>query len=463
MEEQPISKPKFSFSHSFIQGEAALGFWAFAKKGVGAVNSFLIISSLSIYQYGVYQLILAAYSFASDFFHGLFASVTGNDLMRYIGEGREDKAKKLFWEYAAFRLIMGLIPAIALFFLAPKLSFRYGPEAVLWAQLLAPLFILDAVIPLGILLLKLRLNFKVFSAQPTIQKIAHLGILAYFFFFAHLGIKEIFIAQILAPVITFVILFGPIIRAWRVWQNTVAFSSRMLWPVIKTYGKWEIPQFCCSDINGRIRPWLIKLFLNTESVGIFGVAYTFVNALKDLLPVRTLGILVPRKIRDKDYYNQLFLYGTKYYTLMSLALVVLGSFGVPLAIYIFFHKYLSSIPLFWLLLPIIIIFALTKMINIMLVAQRRQKFIFYQSILQNGLNLLFLIFTLPAIGLWGLPLAEVSSSLIIAVAKYVYLKYTKFIDPFPFTRLFVWEEQDKVIWQTLKNHLLGFLPKFLRS
>ena len=463
MEEQPIPKPRFSFSHSFIQGEAALGFWAFAKKGVGAVNSFLIISSLSIYQFGVYQLVLAAYSFASDFFHGLFATVTGNDLMRYIGEGREDKAKKLFFEYAAFRLIMGLIPAVALFLLAPKLSFRYGPEAILWARLLAPLFILDAVVPLGILLLKLRLNFKIFSAQPTIQKIVHLGILAYFFFFAQLGIKEIFIAQILAPAITFLILVGPIINAWRIWQKTAVFSSKMLWIVIKTYGKWEIPQFLFSDINGRIRPWLIKLFLNTESVGIFGVAYTFVNALKDLLPVRTLGLLVPRKVRDKEYFNRLFLYGTKYYTLMSLVLVILGSFGVPLAIYVFFHKYLSSIPLFWLLLPIIVIFAFTKMLNIMLVAQRRQKFIFYQSILQNGLNFLFLIFALPLIGLWGLPLAEVSSSLIIVVAKYIYLKHTKFIDPFPFIRLFAWEERDKIIWRTLKNHLLGFLPKFLKS
>ncbi len=463
MEEKPVQKPKFSFSHSFIRGEAALGFWAFAKKGVGAVNSFLIISSLSIYQFGVYQLVLAAYSFASDFFHGLFATVTGNDLMRYVGEGREDKAKKLFFEYAAFRLIMGLIPAVILFLLAPKLSFRYGPEAILWARLLAPLFILDAVAPLGILLLKLRLNFKIFSAQPTIQKIAHLGILAYFFFFAQLGIKEIFIAQILAPVIAFFILLGPIINAWRVWRATTAFSSRMLWLVVKTYGKWEIPQFCFSDINGRIRPWLIKLFLNTESVGIFGVAYTFVNALKDLLPVRTLGLLVPRKVRDKEYFNQLFLYGTKYYTLMSLALVVLGSFGVPMAIYIFFHKYLSSIPLFWLLLPIIVIFAFTKMINIMLVAQRRQKFIFYQSILQNGLNLLFLIFVLPLVGLWGLPLAEVLSSLIITVAKYVYLKRTKFIDSFPFVRLFAWEERDKIIWRTLKNHFLGFFPNFFKS
>ena len=290
-----------------------------------------------------------------------------------------------------------------------------------------------------------------------------MGILAYFFFFAQLGIKEIFIAQILAPVIAFFILLGPIINAWRVWRATTAFSSRMLWLVVKTYGKWEIPQFCFSDINGRIRPWLIKLFLNTESVGIFGVAYTFVNALKDLLPVRTLGLLVPRKVRDKEYFNQLFLYGTKYYTLMSLALVVLGSFGVPMAIYIFFHKYLSSIPLFWLLLPIIVIFAFTKMINIMLVAQRRQKFIFYQSILQNGLNLLFLIFVLPLVGLWGLPLAEVLSSLIITVAKYVYLKRTKFIDSFPFVRLFAWEERDKIIWRTLKNHFLGFFPNFFKS
>jgi O-antigen/teichoic acid export membrane protein len=233
----------------------------------------------------------------------------------------------------------------------------------------------------------------------------------------------------------------------------------LLWPVLKSYGKWEIPQFLTSDFNGRIRPWLIKLFINTEAVGVFSVAYTFISAFKDLLPIRTLSILIPRKVHDKNYFNLFFLYGTKYYILMSL-LVCFGSAAtVPIAVHLLFPKYIASLPLFYLLLPLLPIFGFTKIINVLLVAKRRQKYIFFQSLLQYGLSFFFLILLLPTIGLFGLPLAEVLATISADTAKYYYLIKTKFIDKFPFKKIFSFGEQDRLILSILRHNLLAFFHK----
>ena len=99
----------FSFRKSFARGELHMGFWSFLKKGTGALDSFFILSSLSLYQFGVYQLLLSLYAILSDFFHDVFSEVITNDIARFIGEGREDKAKRLFYDYLlCFRILLSL-------------------------------------------------------------------------------------------------------------------------------------------------------------------------------------------------------------------------------------------------------------------------------------------------------------------------------------------------------------------
>ena len=129
------SREKFSFSRSFIHGELHLGFWSFVKKGTGALDSFFILRSLTLYQFGLYQLLLSFYGILSDFFHDVFGEVVNNDLARFIGEGKEDRAKRLFFEYALFRLVMAGIPCVGLFFGAPLFSFRYGSEMIGWIRM----------------------------------------------------------------------------------------------------------------------------------------------------------------------------------------------------------------------------------------------------------------------------------------------------------------------------------------
>ena len=44
-----MSRPNLSFFKKFISGEAHLAFWDVVSKGVGLVNTFFIITALSVY------------------------------------------------------------------------------------------------------------------------------------------------------------------------------------------------------------------------------------------------------------------------------------------------------------------------------------------------------------------------------------------------------------------------------
>ena len=170
------SKNSVHFSKSFIEGEVRLGFWSFVRKGVGIVNSFFVLRSLSLYQFGVYQLLLSFYAIASDFFHDIFSSVVSNDLARFLADDRKDKAKRLFWEYAFFRVLASVVPAVLVIFFVGLFSFRYGPEVMIWAYLLSAIFVVDAILSVILTLLKVNLEFSILAIRPSFQKLVQLSI-----------------------------------------------------------------------------------------------------------------------------------------------------------------------------------------------------------------------------------------------------------------------------------------------
>src|SRR3989344_3796379 len=99
---------KFSFKDKFVSGESYYAFWNFVSKALSLVITFITISTLTVYQYGVFQLILSTYSAFMDFL-GVGSGVVNNDILRNVSEGKEREAKQLFFEYNGLRLILGTI------------------------------------------------------------------------------------------------------------------------------------------------------------------------------------------------------------------------------------------------------------------------------------------------------------------------------------------------------------------
>ncbi|MEK7541377.1 MAG: hypothetical protein AAB533_00835 [Patescibacteria group bacterium] len=447
-------QPK-SLTRSFVEGELALGFWSFAKKASGALDAFLILRAFSLWQLGVYHILLSLYGIASDFFHDVFSEVIGNDLARLAGAGEEAKAKRLFCEYAAFRMGMAVLPAAAFFFAAPWVAafLGYGGEAAAALRIMAFLFIAEALIGLATLLLKLRLAFRVLAPRATIQKLLQFGILAGFFFFSRLDISTVFWAQLGGATGAFLVMLPAALRRTAPWRWVPAAREPMFLPAVRAYGKWAVPQAFLADLTGKARPWLIRLFVGTEAVGVFGVANTFLSAIKDLLPIRTPGSLVPRRIRDAGALDRFYRYGSKYYVWLAVGLCAGAAVAVPVAIGIFFPKFYPSVPLFWILLVSVPFFAFMKPMTFLLVAFRRQKFLFFQSALQTAIASALMLIFLPAAGVMGLAIAEALASIANVGVRYRYLVRQGVIGRFRFRSLFAFDDRDRAHAAALMRHL----------
>ncbi len=438
---------------SFIHGELHLGFWSFVKKGTGALDSFFILRSLTLYQFGLYQLLLSFYGILSDFFHDVFGEVVSNDLTRFIGEGKEGHAKRLFFEYALFRLIMAGVPCAVLFFAAPLFSFRYGTEAIAWIRILAFLFIADAAVALTIMLLSIRLQFKALAPRATLQKFIQFLTLAFFYFFSHLGIREVFLAQIAGAVGVTLFLAPVALRSFSLWRRIKAYPSFLGIRMIRSYGKWEIPSSLFGDFTGKIRPWLIKLFLSTEAVGVFAVANTFISAVKDFVPTRTLAVLIPRRIQDPAMLARFYRLGTKYYVWFGLLLFAAAALAVPVAVRLLFPRFIVSLPLFYVMLAIVPMFAFVKPMSFFLVAFRRQKFLFWQTVVYNAFWSVSFLVLIPTVGILGLAMVEVLTNAMNITFRYRYLRKEGLIGHFDFYSLVRIEEEDRIHFQSLVRHL----------
>lgn len=444
---------RFSFGRAFVRGELHLGFWSFANKGAGALGSFFILSSLSVYQFGVYQLLLSLYGTLSDVFHDVFGSVMANDIARFIGERKEDRAKRMFAEYAVFRLVLAGVPWAAIFFGSPLFSARFGPDTIAILRLTSFLFFADLLVIMATLLLSIRLEFAALAPRSAVQKFLQFAIIGGFYFFGHLGIFEIFTARLASTVAAVALMAPALVRSIRPWHGIAVYNRWLSWRVIRSYGKWALPQGLMSDFTGKIRPWLIKFFLNTEAVGIFGIASMFISALKDLIPIRTPGLLIPHRIKDPALLERFYRYGTKYCVWFTVLLCFAAAGGVPLAIRVLFPKFVPALPLFYLMLISVLMFAFIKPMSSFLIAFRRQKFIFLQGGFQNALWLAVMVFTLPTIGILGLAIADVVSSAAGTALRYGYLIRTGLVAPFSLRALVTFDDEDRANLALVLRHL----------
>lgn len=429
-----------------MHGELHLGFWSFVKKGAGALDTFFILRSFTLYQFGMYYLLLSFYGILSDFFHDIFGEVVANDLARLVGAGEEAKAKRLFREYAAFRVALAVIPAAVFFFAAPLIAsfLGYGDDTAVALRILAFLFIAEALIGLAALTLKLRLAFQVLAPRATIQKLLQFCILAAFFFSSRLDISTVFWAQLGGAVGAFLFILPAAVRQMSRWRGVPVAREPMFMPVLRAYGKWAVPQSILTDFTGKARPWLIRLFISTEAVGVFGVANTFLSALKDLLPIRTPGSIVPRRIKDARALDRFYRYGTKYFVWLGVLLSAGSAAAVPLVILILFPRFSPAIPIFWVLLASVPFFAFVKPMTFLLVAFRRQKFLFFQQALQTAIAFGLMLVLLPAAGIRGLAIAEVLAAIANVGVRYRYLVREGVIAPFPFRSLYAVDREDRV-------------------
>ena len=419
-----------SLLSKYVSGELHFWVWGVISRCMGWVNSFIIITSLSIYQYGIFQLFLTAYSALTDFISwgGLAA---GTETLRFVGEGKESSAKRLFIEFNILRIVSAIALWALFFFGASFLSFRYGVDFIDLIKVMSFMFLGEAFLAALKSLVNMRLDFRSIASRSASGKFFQFGVLVWFLVYGTVGLKAVFLSLVIGHILSSFALLPAAIRAWKPWKTVSAERGRViLWQIAKAHGKWESIRNFSSQIVSRAEPWLIKFFISTEAVGIFGVASALADAVMNIVPTKTISTIITRIFHDKERSKRAFLYSVKYFVFVG----VISSLGAvvvaPIAIHVFLPAYISALPFFYLLIAVVPVKALLQMVDLFLIVYRQQKFAFFRMLSRNIVILGLLLVLLPTMGLWGVAWTE-----IIMRVSFVYVSYKFLIKLKPEFRL----------------------------
>ncbi len=415
-----------SFLRSYIRGETLFGFWNLVSKGLGVFVSFLLIAALSVHDYGVFILVLSLYAFAGGFFLDILYDVILSDISRFLGEGKEREAKKLFLENVVVRVTGALFLTVSFFLGAEFIASHYSAESAQFIRIIAPMFLLEALYGSMKMLIEPRLKFSLLAIRPVIYKVLRLGFIVAFIVFSTLGVREALIVHVAASAFTILVVLPSFLRLYAPWRAVVAAEGTILWPILKTYGRWPVMGQIISQTAANIRPWLIKFFVNTEAVALFSVAESIFGAVKAFLPSSTLAALVPRAVGETTRAASILLRGTKLLTLIAVVLVLGSAVIVPPVIVLALPHYIPSLPLFLTLLLVLPILAFRIMGVTFLVALREQRYLFLVNVTKIVASILLPVILLYFFGVFGMALERILEALIVVILVFWYLlsRYT---------------------------------------
>ena len=456
-------RPTSHFYKTYLKGEFFYGFWNMVSRGVGFLNTLITLTQLTVYQYGVFQLILASFSGLSIFI-GLGGETIRNDILRYIGENKVSFAKKLFYESFFLRLTIGIGLWASVFFGAPYFFSNYGPDFIYYIQIISFLFLHDSILPSIQQVLEADKKFNLIASRASLSKIVQLGILGYYFVFQDAGLREVLLSLVIASFVSLLFMLVIVFKRYYViWKKIESTQDALIRRLLLSYGKWELLRPAAAKLTNFVQVWITKFFIGTEAVALFSVAQTMIGMIANLLPINTLSALVPREVADRDRMQKIYNTGTKYLVLLSILMGLVALVLTPPFIRFFFPKYIAVLPLFSVMLVTLPIIALSALAGIFLVVYRKQGFLLFHKILKGIISSLLIALLVPMLGLWGLPVQTIILSTILYVILYVYMWRADIAISIQLREIFRFDNTDRELFRNVisdgRKYLARWLPK----
>ncbi len=445
-----------SFLKSYLKGEASYGFWNLVSRSLGAVNTFIVIGALTLYEYGSFQLLLASYAGVAVLLN-VGGGVIRNDIFRLEAEGRSSEAKKLFHELFILRIATALALWAGVFFFAPLLSFKYGPDFILLIRIMSFVFLHDAVLAILTIPIEMRKRFNIVANRLSIAKFSQFVILVFAIIFYRVDLQVVVVSLAASLFVSLFFLLQPFKESYLLWKNIKRSGEKFLFKILRAYGKWEVAEPIVNRFTAFFETWAIKLFISTEAVAIYSVAQMMISTISGFLPVKTLLTLVPMEMKDEEKLRRIYTRGVKYLTVLVLVMGAGAFFVAPIIINIFFAKYVVSLPYFKALILTLPLHAVIGVSSIFLISMRRQKFLFFQKVLKVFVVVPLYLLLLPMLGLWGL---VIQNYIFLVVSLSVVYIYFNRMQP----RLFIglpniisFDESDRIflrnVFSDIKNYL----------
>lgn len=355
---------------------------------------------LTVFEYGTYRLILAAYDFAAGFFLAGLENVVVSDASGGLKE-EPRRAKTLFSVYTYFTLLVGVLFFLIFFFGSELVSKWFGGGGE-YLRIISFLFLISPLESAFKLRFHILLDFAWETIFRVFRDFSRLGAILAFYFLFSFGTRE----AILTLMISYA---APVVLTFLFYHRHSLFAipsfseaRQALESLFFRHGKWALLEDFLSNSGKNVRPFIIKFFVGTEAVALFSAAQSLVANMTSIFPIR--DILTPvlpryadRPARLSGGINRAIKYSIFAYTLIG----IVGAIAAPFVIFLLFPKYLSSLPIFYVFLLGLPFTGFRSVVVPVFYALKAQKILFLLTALRIafivgvGITLTYLL------GLWG--------------------------------------------------------------
>ncbi len=451
---------KTSLSRYAVLGEATGRVFGILTKVTAMVNSFLVISALSVFQFGFYQLILSFTSLARNLSVDLFDGLVSLEMRSYFSKGNTEFAKKLFKENSVFKIAVALLGSAAIFFGSHIIARWYGQDVALlikWVSVIPLINALQSIISI------FSDSIVSFADQsiPAIKEIIKLILLVLFLLLYKFTLLQVIVAYVISEAAGTAIFLGVIfIKKYReVFAGVRAHPERVMIPFVKTHGTRVFFIYGMKQVLSQIEPWLIKLFISVEAVAYYSVAFTLISLLQDLMPLAGFKAVLYLKINNEEALSFIYKRVVKYLLWAGGALCVASLIGVPLGALLILPKYLPAMPVFVLLACTLPLYGVMKITTTTLGVLREYKTLAKRLINELLILLVGAVILLPRIGILGMGVIELTQLSVRTWFLYGQLIKKHPIFKVKFRNLFGWDALDKEYAGKAFGHFRGFFRK----
>ncbi|MDB5224645.1 MAG: hypothetical protein JWO43_267 [Candidatus Adlerbacteria bacterium] len=379
-----------------------------AGKIIMFANVFIILTRLSVYEYGLSQLVLSVISIMGILLlPGLF-SVLVADLARERGQMNFMGMKSIFLDYVALNVSLGLVAWAALFFGSSIVANVVGNQSIgFFLKIISFSFLLAPWRTVGITLATVELRFLDQAFYSVLEEIAKMAYMLFLFYVLGQGVEGLFYAVVFSQFTAIVLYIPRTMSAYRVFSHAQV-STRAFWRVLRDHRKWSIASSYVGTLGQTVQLWIIRLTLGTEAVGIFSFVDGISSQVASLMPLGSiLAPILPRYVTEKNKFNSLMRGAIKMQVVVAGILICATFIGLPVLLYVF-PKYSHAVPLLMVMIFILLPNSLISIYTPAFAALQEQFSLFVSSTVKTLLIALLTPVGVALVGLPGIGLADVA-------------------------------------------------------
>ena len=365
------------------------------------LNVFLMLTYLSVYYYGLAQLVLSVVAAVGIFLLPGLSGVILADLVVERARGEFGKMKSLFLQFFWLNIGLALIGWAVLFFGADTAAHWASNDAIgyllkisSFSLLISPLRTVSTLLP-GVELRYFDQSFYLIA-----EEIVKLICLCIFFFVMNLGITGLLYAIVVSQFVTVLLYLPRSLSAYRVFGTAHAEDQHAFWRILHSHRRWGIVNSYIGTLASTLQIWIVRLLLGTEAVGLFSFAEGILGQVTAFLPLgNVLAPLLPRYADKPAEFARYVRSSIKAQLLFCIPLIIATFAGLPVLVLIL-PKYMPAVPIIVFMIWSIIPSAVVSVYTPAFTALKGQYAYFWSTVWKTVFTT---IFTWLAIVFWGIP------------------------------------------------------------